>query len=169
MKWKMAAVVLLLAVGLGTAGFVVLAPGSNASGQTQYLTAAVSRGNVTQQVVATGSVRSAATYDLAFGSDPVLSVSSSSSSNTSSSTASSSSTSASSSSNANSNTATASWLVTTVNVAVGDRVATGDVLATADTASAKAALAVAEAKLAVASAAPSAGPVGTASSVTVVP
>ena len=83
MKWKVAAVVLLLAVGLGTAGFVVLAPGGNARAQSQYLTAAVSRGNVTQQVVATGSVRSAATYNLAFGSDPVLSTSTSSSSSSS--------------------------------------------------------------------------------------
>ncbi len=146
MKWKVAAVVLLLAVGLGTAGFVVLAPGGNARAQSQYLTAAVSRGNVTQQVVATGSVRSAATYNLAFGSDPVLSTSTSSSSSSSS---------ASSSNAASSNTgngSSSSWLVTKVNVAVGDRVANGDVLATANTASAKAALDVAKANLAVAKA-----------------
>ena len=145
MKWKVAAVVLLLAVGLGTAGFVVLAPGSNSRAQSQYLTAAVSRGNVTQQVVATGSVRSAATYNLAFGSDPVLSTSTSSSS--SSSTATSTSSSA-----ANNGTSSSSWLVTKVNVAVGDRVASGDVLATADTANAKAALDTAKANLAVAKA-----------------
>ena len=147
MKWKVGAVVLLLAVGLGTAGFVVLAPGSSRA-QTQYLTAAVSRGNVTQQVVATGSVRSAATYNLAFGSDPVLSVSSSSSS----STASSSSSSASSNASATGTNNSSSWLVTKVNVAVGDRVKPGDVLATADTAGAKAALDVAKANLAVAEA-----------------
>src|SRR6266487_3388124 len=90
MKWKVAAVVLLLAVGVGTAGYVVLAPGGNARSQSQYLTAAVSRGNVTQQVVATGSVRSAATYNLAFGADPVLSTSTASGSSSSSSSSSSS-------------------------------------------------------------------------------
>jgi multidrug efflux pump subunit AcrA (membrane-fusion protein) len=146
MKWKLAAVVLLLAVGLGTAGFVVLAPGSNARGQSQYLTAAVSRGNVTQQVVATGSVRSAATYNLAFGSDPVLSTS------TSSTSSSSSASSASTSNSSGGNGSSGSWLVTRVNVAVGDRVTSGAVLATADTSAAKAALDVAKANLAVAKA-----------------
>src|SRR5512140_4028280 len=111
MKWKVAAVVLLLAVGVGNAGYVVLAPGGNARAQSQYLTAAVSRGNVVQQVVATGSVRSAATYNLAFGSDPVLSTGSSSSSTASSASANASSASSSS----------GGWLVTKVNVAVGDR------------------------------------------------
>jgi len=143
MKWKVAAVVLLLAVGLGTAGFVVLAPGANSRAQSQYLTAAVSRGNVTQQVVATGSVRSAATYNLAFGSDPVLTTSSSSSSSTASSA---------SSSAGNGGTSSSSWLVNKVNVAVGDHVKAGAALATADTASAKAALDVAKANLAVAKA-----------------
>ncbi len=122
--------VLLLAVGLGTVGFVLFAPGGGSQAQNQFLTAAVSRGNVTQQVVATGSVRSAATYDLAFGSDPVLSTSAASSSGSSSGT----------------------WLVTEVTVAVGDRVAKGDVLATADTANATAALDLAKANLAVAKA-----------------
>ncbi len=139
MKWKLAAVVLLLAVGLGTVGFVLFAPGGNAQAQNQFLTAAVSRGNVTQQVVATGSVRSAATYNLAFGSDPVLSTGTGSSSS-------------SASSNAASSGASSSWLVTDVKVAVGDRVAKGDVLAVADTANAKAALDVAKANLAVAKA-----------------
>jgi multidrug efflux pump subunit AcrA (membrane-fusion protein) len=140
MKWKVAAVLLLLTVGLGTVGYVLFVPGSSGSGASAYLTAAVSRGNVTQQVVATGSVQSAATYDLAFGSDPVLSTSSSSSSISSSSSSSSSATSS------------TSWLVKDVSVGVGDRVAKGDILATADTASAKAALDLAKADLAVAKA-----------------
>lgn len=142
MKWKVAAVVLLLAVGLGTAGFVVLAPGGNSRAQTQFLTAAVSRGTVTQQVVATGSVRSAATYNLAFGSDPVLSTSTGSSS--------SSSTASSAGSSAGSTGASSSWLVTDVKVAVGDQVDKDEALAIADTASAQAAVDVANANLAVA-------------------
>jgi RND family efflux transporter, MFP subunit len=146
MKWKVAAVVLLLAVGLGTVGFVLFAPGGNAQAQNQFLTAAVTRGNVTQQVVATGSVRSAATYNLAFGSDPVLSSSTSSSSSSSSSSASSTSSGSSGGSSAG------TWLVKGLTVAVGDRVAKGDVLATADTANAKAALDLAKANLAVAKA-----------------
>jgi multidrug resistance efflux pump len=141
MKWKVAAVVLLLAVGLGTAGYVVLSPGGNSRAQSQYLTAAVSRGNVTQQVVATGTVRSAATYNLAFGSDPVLSTTTSSSSSTASSA----------SSNA-SNGSSSSWLVTDVKVAVGDPVTNGQVLASADTSNAKASVDVAKANLAVAKA-----------------
>ena len=140
MKWKVAAVVLLLAVGVGTVGFVLIAPGGNAGAQSQFLTAAASLGNVTQQVVATGSVRSGATYNLAFGSDPVLSTATSSTSSSSASSASSSGSSA------------GSWLVTGVTAAVGDRIAKGDVLATADTANAKAALDLAEANLAVAKA-----------------
>jgi multidrug efflux pump subunit AcrA (membrane-fusion protein) len=130
MKWKVAAVVLLLAVGVGTVGFVLFAPGGNGQAQSQFLTATVSRGNVTQQVVATGSVRSAATYSLAFGSDPVLSASTAGTGGSSA----------------------GSWLVTGVTVAVGDRVTKGDVLATADTANAKAGLDLAKANLAVANA-----------------
>ena len=139
-KGKVAAVVLLLAVGLGTVGYVLFAPGGNAQAQSQFLTAAVSLGNVTQQVVATGSVRSATTYSLAFGSDPVLSTS----------TASTSSASSASTSNAGSSSGT--WLVKDVAVAVGDRVAKGDVLASADPANAMAALDLAKANLAVAKA-----------------
>jgi multidrug efflux pump subunit AcrA (membrane-fusion protein) len=142
MNWKVAAVVLLLAVGLGTVGYVLFAPGGNSAAQSQFLTAAVSRGNVTQQVVATGSVRSAATYNLAFGADPVLSAS----------TSSSSSSSASSASSASSGASSGSWLVKSVVVAVGDRVTKGDVLATADTTNAKAAVDLAKANLAVAKA-----------------
>ena len=140
MKWKVAAVVLLLAVGLGTVGFVLFAPGSSSQAQNQFLTAAVSRGNVTQQVVATGSVRSAATYNLAFGSDPVLSTSTNSATTSSASTASSG------------GSSSGTWLVKDVAVAVGDRVAKGDVLATADTANARATLDLAKANLAVAKA-----------------
>jgi RND family efflux transporter MFP subunit len=127
MKLKVAAVIGLLAIGLGTAGWVVLAPGSNAGSTSQYLTSTVSRTTVADEVVATGSARSAVTYDLAFGSDPVLSGGTGAGAGT-------------------------SWLVESVSVGVGDRVTKGDVLATADTASAEAAVEVAKASLAVAEA-----------------
>ena len=136
MKWKVAAVVVLLAVGLGTVGYVLFAPGSNGSGASAYLTAAVSRGNVT----AAGrrhrrASRRPPRTTLAFGSDPVLSTTLQLEQPAASSAASST-----------------SWLVKDVSVGVGDRVAKGDVLATADTASAKAALDLAKANLAVAKA-----------------
>ncbi|HEX5148687.1 MAG TPA: HlyD family efflux transporter periplasmic adaptor subunit [Candidatus Limnocylindrales bacterium] len=127
MKLKVATVIVLLAIGVGTAGWVVLAPGGNGAAASQYLTAAVTRTTVADQVVATGSARSAVTYDLAFGSEPVLSGGATAG-------------------------GAASWLVEDVRVGVGDRVATGDVLATADTASAEAAVEVARASLAVAEA-----------------
>ena len=127
MKLKVAAVIGLLAIGLGTAGWVVLAPGSNAGATSQYLTSTVSRTTVADEVVATGSARSAVTYDLAFGSDPVVSGATGAGAGT-------------------------SWLVESVSVGVGDRVTKGDVLATADTASAEAAVEVAKASLAVAEA-----------------
>ncbi|MEA2608585.1 MAG: hypothetical protein QOJ75_828 [Chloroflexota bacterium] len=146
MKVKVAAVVLLLAIGLGTVGFVVLAPGGNAQSQTSFLTASVTRGTVAQQVVATGSVRSSATYNLAFGSDPVLSTS------TTSTSSSSSASNASTASSAGSGGSSGTWLVTGITVAVGDRVTKGQRLATADTANAKAALDLAKANLAVANA-----------------
>jgi HlyD family secretion protein len=127
MKLKLAAVIALLAIGTGTVGWVLLAPGGNGAAATQYLTSTVARATVADQVVATGSARAARTYDLAFGSDPVLSGTAAAG-------------------------AGASWLVDTVAVGVGDRVAVGDVLATADTASAEASLQVAKASLAVAEA-----------------
>jgi len=131
MKWKVAAVVALLVVGLGTTGLVILAPGANNGGQPQYLTSTVRRANVTQQVVATGSLRSAAIFDLAFGADPTLATDAGAT---------------------GTGASGVSWLVTSVSVAVGDSVTKGDVLATADTGNAKAALDVAKANLAVAKA-----------------
>ena len=127
MKLKVAAVIVLLAIGVGTAGWVVLAPGSNSGVASQYLTAAVTRTTVADQVVATGSARSAVTYDLAFGSDPVVSGGAAAAGG-------------------------GTWLVDSVAVGVGDKVAAGDVLASADTSSAKADVEVAKASLAVAEA-----------------
>jgi RND family efflux transporter MFP subunit len=126
MRLKVGAAILLLAIGTGTVGWVLLAPGGTGA-TSEYLTAAVTRTTVADEVVATGNARAAATYDLAFGSDPVLSGGTPAGNGV-------------------------VWLVEDVAVGVGDRVASGDVLATADTASAEAALQVAQASLAVAEA-----------------
>jgi RND family efflux transporter MFP subunit len=128
MKLKVAAVILLLVIGTGTAGWVLLAPGGNAGAGSQYLTSAVTRTTVADEVVATGSARAAVTYDLAFGSEPVVSGGSTLAG------------------------AGSSWLVEDVSVGVGDRVTKGDLLATADATDAEAAVEVAKASLAVAEA-----------------
>lgn len=133
MKWKMLAVILLLAIGLGTAAYVVLAPGGGSQGGTSYLSAAVTRTTVERQVVATGNVVSAATYNLVFGSEPVLSTGT-----TTASTAS------------GSGGTSVTWAVKTVVVAPGDHVSAGAELATADSSSAEAALLQAQANLAAA-------------------
>lgn len=124
MKLKLAAVIVLLAIGTGTVGWVLLAPGSNSGATSDYLTAAATRTTVADQVVATGGVRAAVTYDLAFGSSPALSGGAAAG-------------------------AGDSWLVESVAVSVGDKVAAGDVLATADTSNAEANVQVARASLAV--------------------
>jgi len=127
MKLKLAAVIVLLAIGTGTVGWVLLAPGGDSGATSEYLTAAATRTTVAEQVVATGSARASVTYDLAFGSDPVLSGGAAAATG-------------------------GTWLVESVAVGVGDRVAAGDVLATADTSSAQANVEVAKASLAVAEA-----------------
>ncbi len=128
MKWKVAVTVILLAVGVGTAGFVIISPGG--SGSTQYLTSAVIRTTVARQVAASGSVRWAAIYDLAFGASPVLETGVPASASSGATT----------------------WVVKRVAVKPGDRVTKGAILATADTAAAAASLALAKASLAVAQA-----------------
>lgn len=128
MKWKVAVTVILLAVGVGTAGFVIISPGG--SGSTQYLTSAVIRTTVARQMAASGSVRWAAIYDLAFGASPVLETGVPASASSGATT----------------------WVVKRVAVKPGDRVTKGAILATADTAAAAASLALAKASLAVAQA-----------------
>ncbi len=126
MKRKLAAVVVLLAVGLGTMGFFVLRPGSGGQAE-RYLTATVSRTNVASQVVASGTVRAAATFDLAFGADPAVETGTAS---------------------AAGGSAGSVWLVRSVTAAPGQTVARGTVLATADTATVAATLDIAKANLA---------------------
>jgi macrolide-specific efflux system membrane fusion protein len=120
MKLKVVAVVALAAVGVGAVVFAFGGIGAKAASTTQYLTAAATRGDVTDEVAATGTLAAASTYGLVFGADPYL-VTATSTAPTSDTT----------------------WPVTKVNVKVGDTVARGDVLATASTASVRADLATA--------------------------
>jgi macrolide-specific efflux system membrane fusion protein len=111
MKLKILAVVALGAVGVGAAVFAMGGVSASAASTTQYLTSAATIGDVTDDVAATGALEAQSSYGLVFGSDPYLV--------TDTSTAPSS---------------TTSWPVKDVKVKVGDTVAEGDVLATADTA-----------------------------------
>jgi len=125
MKWKAVAAAILLAGGVGAAVFVVVTPGG--TGSVQYLTSAATRTTVARQAVASGSIVSKATYDLAFGASPSAGATP-----------------------AAGGGGGAVWLVKSVRVKLGDRVTKGTVLATADRATALAALQVAEANLAAA-------------------
>ena len=107
MKLKLLAIVLLLVVG-GAAIFVTLGglPRS-ANAATSYLTGTAAVTDVTDDVAATGSITSATTWSLAFGSAPTTA--------TASTTA----------------TQDGTWTTTTVSAKVGDVVKKGEVLATA--------------------------------------
>jgi macrolide-specific efflux system membrane fusion protein len=121
MKLKVVTVVALAAVGVGAVVFAFGGIGAKAASATQYLTATATRGDVTDEVAATGTLAAESTYGLVFGTDPYLV--------TSTSTAPASDT---------------TWPVTKVNVKVGDTVAKGAVLATSSTASLKTDLATAK-------------------------
>jgi multidrug efflux pump subunit AcrA (membrane-fusion protein) len=123
-------VVALLVVGIG-AVLVALGvlPPSGAAATGQYITAAAVRRDVTQSVVASGSVTASTVYDLRFGSASQPASSAAATSSTS-----------------NSNSPT--WPVTSVAVKVGDAVKAGDVLAVADPTNAKLQLVIAQANLA---------------------
>lgn len=105
-------VLLLLVVGVGAAVVAVVGPSFGASPSIDYLTTSVTRRTVVKAVAATGQVVPKATYALSFGAQPRL-VSGSTTTATSS--------------------GSSTWLVTELDVAVGDRVKTGQVLAKADT------------------------------------
>ena len=110
MKLKLVAIVLLLVVG-GAAVVVTLGGlPRNAAAATTYLTSTATVTDVRDDVAATGSVAASAAWDLAFGTDPVDSGSSSPS---------------------NGGGDTGTWRVSDVNVSVGDTVTKGQVLATA--------------------------------------
>jgi RND family efflux transporter MFP subunit len=114
MKLKILAVVALGAVGVGAAIFAMGGLSASAANATEYLTSAAQTGDVTDDVAATGALETQSSYGLVFGSDPYLMTDTASAPNS-----------------------TATWPVTEVKVEVGDTVAEGDVLATADTADLK--------------------------------
>ena len=118
MKFKLLAIVALLAGG----GLAIAASlgtfGASATAASTFLTAQAAVADVVNQVAATGTVAPTTTYSLAFGAAPSTTAVASSSSSSSSSAQGSS---------------TVTWPVETVAVKVGDRVTKGQVLATAST------------------------------------
>jgi macrolide-specific efflux system membrane fusion protein len=119
MKLKILAIVALAAVGVGAAFIAVGGLPASAADTSEYLTGAVTTGDVADDVAATGTVATSASYGLAFGAPAHL---------------------AGADAAAGSNT----WPVTDLQVAVGDTVKKGDVLATADTTDLKRQLAAAK-------------------------
>jgi len=120
-------VILVLVVAGGAAVFVSLGglPAGGSTDAATYLTATAATGDVTDEVAATGTIASTSTYVLGFGTAPRLS----------------------------DGTATAgsgTWLVDTVDAAVGQAVKKGDVLATASTDDLQAQLRIAGVSLAAA-------------------
>ena len=119
MRWKLVAIVVLLAVTGGAIAFSLgLFKGSDVAA-TSFLTARATTTDVTDEVTATGTVAAADTWDLAFGSKPIDTAGSASSSSNSSSS--------------NGAGSTVTWPVTSVSVKVGDVVKAGQVLAVAST------------------------------------
>jgi macrolide-specific efflux system membrane fusion protein len=111
MKLKLAAVVVLGAIGAGAVFYAVGGVGANAATTTEFLTAQATIGDVTDEIAATGTIESAARTGVSFGVDAWLI-----------------------DDDANPPTSTVTYPVTEVLVEVGDTVAEGDALATADTA-----------------------------------
>jgi macrolide-specific efflux system membrane fusion protein len=114
MKLKVAALVALVAVGVGAVAVASGAIGVNAASPTQYLTSNAAVGDVTDDVAATGTLAATESYGLLFGADPYLV-----------------------GDTASAPTSPGTWPVTAVKVGIGDTVAKGDVLATADAADLK--------------------------------
>ncbi len=109
MKRKILAIVGLAAVGVGAIFVAAGGLPTSAASTTQYLTGAVTTGDVTHDVAATGTVAASSSYGVAFGSPAHLA-------------------------SATTGTGSTTWTVTDLKVKVGDTVKTGQVLATADTA-----------------------------------
>lgn len=124
MKTKLVVALALGAVGVGALVYSFGMLGTGSATTIEYLTTTAAIADVTEDVAATGSLETTASYGLAFGAKPYL-VSGDDAAPTSETT----------------------WPVTDVVVAVGDRVAKGDVLAIADTTEVKADLDKATAEL----------------------
>lgn len=111
MKLKLLAIVTLVAVG-GAAVFVAVGgslPFAATTAATEYLTAAATTGDVVDEVAATGTIASTETYALGFGATPQVV------------------------GDTVPTVGAGTWTVDAVNVALGDSVKAGDVLATAST------------------------------------
>ncbi len=111
MKLKLAAVVVLGAIGAGAVFYAMGGTGTNVATATEYLTSPATTGDVSDEIAATGTLEAATRTGVAFGADPWLVTD-----------------------EATPPEATATYPVTEVLVEVGDAVAEGDTLATADTA-----------------------------------
>jgi membrane fusion protein, macrolide-specific efflux system len=109
MKLKLFLILVLIVAG-GGAVFVSMGGLSANAAATTYLTSEATVGDVSDDVAATGSIKTVASYGLAFGA-PARLIEDDSASDPSSTT----------------------WPVTDVSVAVGDRVTKGQTLAVADT------------------------------------
>jgi macrolide-specific efflux system membrane fusion protein len=118
MKLKIFAIVALAAVGVGAAFVAVGGLPASAASKTQYLTGAAATGDVADDVAATGTVATSASYGLAFGTPAHLA-------------------------SADAAAGSTTWTVKDLKVAVGDTVKKGAVLATADTTDLKRQLAAA--------------------------
>jgi len=119
MKLKLVAVIVLGAVGAGAVLYAVGAIGTTTASATQYLTSPATVGDISQDIAATGTLAAATQTGATFGVEPWTITSDS----------------------ASGPTPPATYPVSEVKVAVGDTVAAGDVIATADTADLKDALA----------------------------
>jgi membrane fusion protein, macrolide-specific efflux system len=123
MRFQLIGAALLVVIGIGAIVFVVVRPGAASGSDTQYLTAQVTREDVTDDVAANGTLEPVTRYSLSFGSPPQTLAASSANSNSSS------------ASNGNgSGNSTVSWPVTAVKVSIGQGVTKGAVLATASAA-----------------------------------
>ena len=125
MKRKLAALVVLIVVAAAALAVTFGDFGAAAATTTQYLTTQAALGDVSDDVAATGSLASATTYGLVFGTDPYLITASDTAAPQS----------------------TRTWPVRDVRVKPGDSVKAGEVLATALTADAQRDLASATADL----------------------
>ncbi|MFV2064457.1 MAG: efflux RND transporter periplasmic adaptor subunit [Chloroflexota bacterium] len=111
MKWiKWLAVVTMFAVGFGAIFVSTVGLGDTQAATAEYLTQAARRTNIAQSSAATGTVTSAASYALGFGEDARLAGES-----------------------PGGGSASTMWMVDQVMVSIGDRVSSGQPLATADT------------------------------------
>jgi macrolide-specific efflux system membrane fusion protein len=118
MKLKILAIVALAAVGVGAAFVALGGLPASAATTTQYLTGAATTGDVADEVAATGTVATSASYGLTFGAPAHLA-------------------------GADAAAGSTTWTVTDLKAAVGDDVKKGDILAAADTTDLKRQLAAA--------------------------